>query len=108
MSNEVAVLTDVGVVSVARLFDTTDWSATALGPVGTWPDALRLPVAICMGSGFPMAIWWGPDEVQIYNDAFAPVLGDRHPSGFGQPARDCWPEAWDEIGPILSRIERRA
>ena len=53
----------------------------------------------------PMLLMWGPELVQIYNDAFAPSLGrDKHPAAMGQRACDCWPEIWSIISPQLHRV----
>src|SRR5687767_7071172 len=87
-----------------------DWSATPLGPIGDWPAALRTAVGICLNSRFPMFVWWGPDLVNIYNDAYAPILGGRHPAALGTVARSLWGEIWDTIGPqvdgVMTRGER--
>src|SRR3954471_1332742 len=56
-----------------------DWASTDLGPPHLWPHSLRAAVGICMNSRFPMMIWWGPRLTFIYNDAYAPMLGKRHP-----------------------------
>ncbi len=64
----------------------TDWSRTELGPMKHWPQSLRVAVGICMNSRFPMFVWWGDALVNIYNDAYVPVLGLRHPAAFGRPA----------------------
>lgn len=77
-----------------------DWGPT-LGSIETWPGTLDLIVGIALKSRFPMLVFWGPELVQIYNDAFVPILGRRHPTALGQLARDCWPEIWDTIGPLL-------
>ncbi len=78
-----------------------DWEATPLGPRPEWPATLRLMVGNALKTRFPMLLFWGRDLVQIYNDAFVPILGARHPGALGQFARDCWPEIWDTIGPLL-------
>ncbi|CAN5604437.1 hypothetical protein BH10ACT1_BH10ACT1_19000 [soil metagenome] len=78
-----------------------DWSATSLGPPETWPASLRMAVGICLTSGFPMMLAWGPDLVKIYNDGYRPMLGAKHPRALGAPAREVWPEVWDVIGPML-------
>lgn len=78
-----------------------DWNGTPLGPQSAWPATLRLMVGIALKTRFPMLVFWGRDLVQIYNDAFVPILGARHPGALGQFARDCWPEIWDTIGPLL-------
>jgi signal transduction histidine kinase/serine phosphatase RsbU (regulator of sigma subunit)/CheY-like chemotaxis protein len=57
-----------------------------------------------LGSRFPVIIFWGPDLVQIYNDAYVPVLGAKHPEALGQPAAKCFPEIWDLVGPMLHGV----
>jgi PAS domain S-box-containing protein len=89
---------------MSALMRTLDWSATPLGPADGWPQSLRSAVSICLGSRFPILVWWGPDLVKLYNDAYRPMLGAKHPRALGQPGRDCWPEIWDVIGPMLERV----
>jgi hypothetical protein len=38
----------------------------------------------------PLLLWWGPDYISIYNDAYRPVPGTKHPWAFGLPFRECW------------------
>ena len=66
--------------------------------VEQWPQALRTIVRIVVASGYPMAICWGPDYVLLYNDAYMPIAGTRHPWALGRGAREVYPEAWDFIG----------
>ena len=84
----------------------TDWAATPLGPVESWPQSLRTSAGITLGSAFPVIILWGPELVQIYNDAYIPFLGVKHPWGLGIPTRECWPEAWAFNEPIYHRVMR--
>lgn len=72
-----------------------DWSATPLGPTDKWPGWLRTAVTAMLDSPLPTVLVVGAQRVQIYNDAYEPLLGERHPAGLGQHARECWPEAWD-------------
>ena len=83
-----------------------DWARTSAGSRETWPASLRILVDVALRSRFPMLIWWGRDLVQIYNDAYAPLFGARHPVALGQTAKDCWPEIWDVIAPMLERVVR--
>src|SRR5262249_19447337 len=83
-----------------------DWSATPLGPRAQWPDNLKLFVDLILASGFPMAIRWGPELIVIYNDAYVPILGDKHPAALGRPLREVWPEIYDELGPLNLAILR--
>lgn len=60
-----------------------DWSKTPLGPVRAWSPSLRFAVDMVLTSQLPMALRWGPELVLIYNDAYAPALGERHPDYLG-------------------------
>ena len=82
----------------------TDWRATPLGDVAKWSDALKLSVGMILASGFPMAIRWGSSLVNIYNDAYRQILGDKHPAAFGKPLAEVWPEISDELGPLSEAI----
>src|SRR5215813_14382906 len=75
-----------------------DWSATPLGPITGWPEALKVACQMIMSSRFPMFIWWGPELINIYNDAYVPMLGKKHPAAFGRPAAEVWYEIWDIVG----------
>ncbi len=81
-----------------------DWAATALGSPGAWPQALRSALGICLNTRFPIAIYWGPDLALLYNDAWSPIPGAKHPWALGRPAREVWPEIWDMIGPLFDRV----
>jgi signal transduction histidine kinase/CheY-like chemotaxis protein len=91
----------------ARLLEDMDWTATPLGPPQQWPQSLRIAVSICLNSRFPMFVWWGPSLVNIYNDAYIPVLGKRHPRAFGRPAMDSWIDVWDVLGPQAEAVMRQ-
>jgi signal transduction histidine kinase len=78
-----------------------DWSRTAIGPVEGWSQALRSTVALILHNHSGLLLWWGPELIQIYNDAYRPVLGDKHPRSMGQPVSECWSEIWHIIGPMI-------
>src|SRR6478672_2015062 len=80
-----------------------DWSSTAIGPVEGWSQALRSTASLVLQNHWGMLLWWGPDFVSIYNDAYRPVLGDKHPRAMGQPLRECWSEVFDVVGPMAER-----
>jgi PAS domain S-box-containing protein len=83
-----------------------DWTRTPLGPVDGWPAALVTVVEVLLGSAFPQILLWGPELVQIYNDAYRPLIGIKHPSALGQPIRECWPELWEVSRPHFERALR--
>jgi PAS domain S-box-containing protein len=58
-----------------------------------------------LSTGHPMFIWWGPQLIQFYNDAYRRSIGpERHPSALGQQGRECWAEIWDIIGPQIGHV----
>jgi signal transduction histidine kinase len=69
--------------------------------VSQWPQALRTTVGLLLRNHFPILLWWGPEFVQIYNDAYRPVPGVKHPRSMGQRASECWHEIWHVIGPMI-------
>ena len=83
-----------------------DWSTTALGPLGEWPQSLRISVRIMLGAGYPISILWGPDYIQLYNDAERAMLGAKGATALGRRARDVFPEAWEYVGPLYDRVMR--
>src|SRR5262245_52491133 len=84
-----------------------DWSATALGPLEQWPQSLRICVQIILGSGYPMAIGWGPDYTLLYNDAHRPLFGTKHPAALGRPTKEMFSETWELAGPLYDRVMRQ-
>ena len=78
-----------------------DWSRTPLGPSEGWSPALRTTVGLMLANRFPMLLWWGPDYICIYNDAYIPILGLKHPNALGLPVRECWSEIWDILKPLI-------
>jgi PAS domain S-box-containing protein len=80
-----------------------DWSRSPLGPVADWPPSLRIAIRICLTSRFPMIVWWGPDLRMIYNDAYLPLMGGKHPA-LGQPGAVVWSDIWHIVGPMLHSV----
>ncbi|MCU0680841.1 MAG: ATP-binding protein [Polyangiaceae bacterium] len=89
---------------LAALMRTWPWHDTPLGPPEAWPEMLRSSLSICLGTRFPIAIYWGPSLALVYNDAWRPILGTKHPWGLGRGAREVWPEIWDAIGPLFAQV----
>ncbi len=83
-----------------------DWSKTPLGPVDAWPQTLLTTLNIILNSKFPMFLFWGPDYVCFYNDAYRPSLGEngKHPAILGSRAQDYWQEIWGDIKPLIDKV----
>lgn len=92
--------------AATETFLRTDWSATALGSVDAWPAALKTVAQLCLNSEFPMTVMWGPDRVTLYNDGYLPIMGDKHPEGFGRPVAAIYPELVDDVLPTLQAVEQ--
>lgn len=80
------------------------WATSPLGPVEGWPSALRTAVDICLGSAFASFVWWGPELIQLYNDAARAILRAKHPSAFAVPAREAWADVWTQIAPLAEHV----
>ena len=87
------------------LVEKFDWASTPLGRRDRWSPALKAIAGTVLCSNHPMLLWWGPELIQIYNDAYRQTMGpERHPSALGQAGEDCWQEIWPIIGPQILSI----
>jgi serine phosphatase RsbU (regulator of sigma subunit)/anti-sigma regulatory factor (Ser/Thr protein kinase) len=82
-----------------------DWGSSPLGPEADWPVQLRDAWALVLDCPVPMALLCGPEFLLLYNDAFARLLGTKHPLAFAQPSREVVAEVWEDprVGPLLRR-----
>ncbi|HEY9909565.1 MAG TPA: ATP-binding protein [Thermosynechococcaceae cyanobacterium] len=89
---------------MAKLMRSHDWSQTTLGSPSDWAQSLRSALSICLNSRFPIAIYWGQDSILLYNDAWRPIVGNKHPWALGRSGHEVWSEIWDNIGPELAGV----
>lgn len=89
-----------------RLTLQRNWSETVVGHPQTWPQSLKTTLGIILNSKFPMFLFWGPDLICFYNDAYRPSLGNhgKHPAILGMPAKEAWEEIWDVIFPLITQV----
>ncbi|HUR10973.1 MAG TPA: ATP-binding protein [Flavitalea sp.] len=88
---------------MGTLIRSYDWRLSSLGSIDSWPQSLRSALSICLNSNFPIAIYWGKDLTLIYNDAWSPIPGNKNPWALGKPAKEVWPDIWDEIEPQFQK-----
>ncbi|HTH99216.1 MAG TPA: PAS domain-containing protein [Stellaceae bacterium] len=69
-----------------------DWTSTYMGPLADWPESRRAVIDLIMATPFPMASFWGPEALMIYNDAYVSIAGPQHPGVFGMSVFEGWPE----------------
>ncbi|WP_373046261.1 PAS domain S-box protein [Vulgatibacter sp.] len=81
-----------------------DWADTPLGPIERWPRALKNALGLLLPSTFPMFVWWGEERIILYNDAYALLIGDKHPGHLGARAHEEWAGIWDVIGPLADAV----
>jgi len=74
-----------------------NWAEGPLGAPDGWPQTLKTCLRIMLASRQPMWVWWGPELINFYNDAYLPIIGGKHPGALGLPAREVWHEIWGQI-----------
>jgi PAS domain S-box-containing protein len=91
---------------MADLVRAYDWDSTPLGPIEGWSKELLTIVNLTLASSSPARTMWGPEFILIYNDAYRPIPGPRHPYALGKPARVVYAESWHVVGPLLEKAFR--
>ena len=91
---------------MGALMHAHDWSTSPLGYPDTWPQALRSAVSMMLPSRHIMFVAWGPELAFLYNDAYRPVFGKKHPWALGRPFREIWSEVWNEVVPLVETALR--
>lgn len=95
--------TEEGKVSdVVALLESTDWSATPLGPRETWSHSLQNSVNAAMGCPLAAGMWWGKELTLIYNQLYADKITD-HPKAFARSG----PSSWAGGSIVIWRADRQ-
>ena len=89
---------------MGRLCREMDWGSTPLGPVEGWPQSLKTAAGLAIAQGIAMNLCWGPELLQIYNDAYREIMADKHPAGLGRSVLWSWAEIRTEIAPLFDRV----
>lgn len=77
------------------------WETTPLGARRTWPLPVQTLVDVMLGSTQAMFIVWGAERTLIYNDAYAAILANKHPSAMGRDFLEVWGEIRTSLQPIV-------
>jgi len=90
---------------LGELIRSFPWENTSLGTPDKWPQSLKTILSVLINNKFPQFLWWGPELLQFYNDAYRPSLGNsgKHPA-VGQRGEDCWTEIWLVIKPLIDQV----
>ena len=89
---------------VSDLIQALDWSKTSIGPIEAWPQSLKATIKTILGSRYPMILLWGESLIQIYNDAYTNLIGDKHPYALGRSIKETQAESWETIGPMIHHV----
>jgi len=73
----------MGTGEMAERVRAFDWGSTAIGAVSEWTDTLLGAVNMMLCASHPILLLCGPELILLYNDAFRPILSDRHPEALG-------------------------
>lgn len=103
MNGQVTELKANGTDMAARI-QTLAWAQTPVGPQEAWPQSLRSTIKLLLGSRYPMILLWGEELIQIYNDAYTALIGDKHPYALGKSIRHTQAESWEVIGPMIREV----
>lgn len=90
--------------TVGSLLQSLEWTESPLGAPGTWSFSLQTLMATILPAKAQIVLFWGPEYVALYNDAYAPTIGAKHPRALGRPAREHWSELWDDLEPLLRNV----
>ncbi len=101
-STDIGFLTGDG--SISAVLRDRDWSASPLGDPSEWSSSLKTAVGLLLRAEAQIVLFWGTEFVALYNDAYAPTIGDKHPRALGRPARESWTELWDDLQPLLQGV----
>ncbi|KAH8204277.1 hypothetical protein TruAng_001563 [Truncatella angustata] len=80
-----------------------DWSCTTAGPIATWSRELKQMVRFLVADKEPRILYWGLSRTVIYNEAYIPLVGAKHPYMQGKNASDVFPEFWAFFENLITR-----
>ncbi|GAB7533227.1 PAS domain-containing protein [Pseudomonas sp. 3A(2025)] len=89
---------------VAALLQNGALTGSPLGAPGRWPDTLKTLMTTVFPVQAQIVVFWGPEYVALYNDTYAPTIGNKHPAALGRPAIEHWRELWDDLEPLLRGV----
>ncbi|KAK6517661.1 hypothetical protein TWF506_004845 [Arthrobotrys conoides] len=74
-----------------------DWGSTSVGPIEEWPQCFRTSIVLMCNSCFPSTMYYGPDYLFIYNEAFSHMMSSLHPWSLGKPCCEVWGGIFDDL-----------
>lgn len=90
--------------AVGDLLQSPLMDGSPLGALSDWPESLKALMGTILPVQAQIVLFWGPQFVALYNDAYAPSIGEKHPKALGRPAVENWRELWDDLEPLLRGV----
>ncbi|CAD0092960.1 unnamed protein product [Aureobasidium mustum] len=87
-----------------RLVQNVDWAATSIGAIDDWPPELLLLFHLIILDPQPRILILGPDSLLLYNEAYAELVGEKHPAAIGRPLSIVFPETFEYCSSILDEV----
>jgi PAS domain S-box-containing protein len=89
---------------LGELIREKNWGETSLGAAETWPEPLKRYVSMILSLPIPAIVFWGKNQIQIYNDSYSVTMGPRHPKFLGATYKECWPDTYPTIYPWMLQV----
>ncbi|KAG8934137.1 hypothetical protein FRC02_010514 [Tulasnella sp. 418] len=89
-----------------RMVENYPWHTTSLGPRSSWPASLNTALSYVLNCPYKAALWWGEEMILFYNDAYAAMVGVKHPGSFAQKGSLAWAEMWNSLGPLTETVKQ--
>ncbi|MDR2307888.1 MAG: response regulator [Paucimonas sp.] len=90
--------------AVSRLLQAMDWDSSPLGQPDGWSAGLKTAMTTLLPAQAQIVLFWGPQYVALYNDAYCPSIGNKHPRALGRPGQENWSELWADLEPLLRGV----
>lgn len=84
-----------------------NWQDSAVGSPETWTESFRISFQLLMSAKFPMALFWGNDNVCFYNNPFASAI-NQSPNGqsaFGMLAITLFADSGQSVNTLLNEAK---
>nr|BFE68550.1 hypothetical protein GCM10020092_018510 [Actinoplanes digitatis] len=60
-----------------------------------------------LASKAQIVLFWGPEYCALYNDAYLPTMGGKHPGHLARPGREMWAETWSVLEELFHDVVAR-
>ncbi|MEU7901999.1 SpoIIE family protein phosphatase [Actinoplanes sp. NPDC049118] len=92
---------------MGRRMHELDWASTPLGEPAGWAPELADAVCTMLASRAQIILFWGPEHCALYNDAYLPTMGSKHPGHLARPGREMWAETWSLLQELFHDVVAR-